>query len=157
MVENCWKMSKIVEIFKKNCQNVSQVMFPHHSDQMSQRSQVSWIALLCQQVKWQEKYKLETLIFIIVLNSRCLCGGSLKLSYLVKTWNLEASKLQIRDLRHCLWALFWEFKLGKFSVEHHFCQEEIAFKIPRHGIAGGHSRQCGDTKLKEFDVYTIQK
>ena len=35
--------------------------------------------------KWQEKYNLETLIFIIVLNSRCLCGGSLKLSYLVKT------------------------------------------------------------------------
>ena len=60
-------------------------MSSHHSDRMSQRSQVSWIALLCQQVKWQEKYKLETLIFIIVLNSRCLCGGSLKLSYLLKT------------------------------------------------------------------------
>ena len=118
--------------------------------------------------KWQEKYNLETLIFIIVLNSRCLCGGSLKLSYLVKTWNLEASKLQIRDLRHCLWALFWEFKLFvsiilRIQIGEVFCgasllrQEEIAFKIPRHGIAGGHSRQCGDTKLKEFDVYTIQK
>ena len=44
IVENCQKMSTIVKIVKKNCQNVGQVMFPHHSDQMSQRSQVSGIA-----------------------------------------------------------------------------------------------------------------
>ena len=32
-VKNCKKLSKLS---KKNCQNVGQVMFPHHSDQMSQ-------------------------------------------------------------------------------------------------------------------------
>ena len=40
-------MSKIVKIFKKNCQNTGQVMFPHHSDQMSQRSQVSRFTMWC--------------------------------------------------------------------------------------------------------------
>ena len=35
-----WKNWKL-----KNCQNVGQFMFPHHSDQMSQRSQVSRVAL----------------------------------------------------------------------------------------------------------------
>ena len=48
------KLSKIVKIFKncQNCQklkkkwkNVGQVLFPHHSDQMSQRSQVSRVTL----------------------------------------------------------------------------------------------------------------
>ena len=47
IVENCQKWSKIVNNCKNcyNCQNVGQVMFLHHSDQMSQRSQVSWVAL----------------------------------------------------------------------------------------------------------------
>ena len=54
IVKNCRKLSKIVKIFKNcqncqncknNCQNVGQVMFLHHSDQMSQRSQVSRVAL----------------------------------------------------------------------------------------------------------------
>ena len=47
-VKNCQQLSKIVKIVKKNCQNVGQVMFPHHSDQMSQRSQVSGVTLWCQ-------------------------------------------------------------------------------------------------------------
>ena len=60
IVKYCQKLSKIVKIVKivkncqnfskefkivKNCQNVSKVMFPHHCDQMSQRSQVSGVAL----------------------------------------------------------------------------------------------------------------
>ena len=47
IVENCQKISKISKIVKisQNCQNVGQFMFPHHSDQMSQRSQVSRVAL----------------------------------------------------------------------------------------------------------------
>ena len=43
-VKNCQKLSKIVKIVQKN-QNVGQVMFPHHSDQMFQKSQVSWVTL----------------------------------------------------------------------------------------------------------------
>ena len=45
------KLSKITKLSKnfnnfKYCQNVGQVMFPHHSDQMSQRSpHVSWVTL----------------------------------------------------------------------------------------------------------------
>ena len=46
IVENCQKMSKNVQ----NCQNVDQVMFPYHSDQVSQRSQVSRV-FVCQVVK----------------------------------------------------------------------------------------------------------
>ena len=46
-IKNCQKLLKLLKIVKKNCQNVGQVMFPHHSDQMSERShcQVSWFTL----------------------------------------------------------------------------------------------------------------
>ena len=37
------RISKSVNIVE-NCQNVGQVMFPHHSAQVSQRSQVSRVA-----------------------------------------------------------------------------------------------------------------
>ena len=49
--QNCWKLSKLLKLSKKcpklskNCQNVGQVMFLHHSDQTSQRSQVSRVTL----------------------------------------------------------------------------------------------------------------
>ena len=42
---NYQKLSKVVKIVKKNCQNVGQVMFPHHCDQMFERLQVSRVAL----------------------------------------------------------------------------------------------------------------
>ena len=49
---NLLKLSKIVKIVKKkNCQNVGQVMFPHHSDKISQKSQVSSVALCLSKVK----------------------------------------------------------------------------------------------------------
>ena len=44
-------MVKIVQKMSNNCQNVGQVMFPHHSDKMSQRSQVSRVALCMSKVK----------------------------------------------------------------------------------------------------------
>ena len=55
-IKNCQKLSKLSKIVKivrivkncqkkKNCQNVGQLMFPHHSGQMSQRSQVFGVAL----------------------------------------------------------------------------------------------------------------
>ena len=48
--QNCQKKSKLLILSKKiqnfqKIQNVGWVMFPHHSDQMSQRSQVSRVAL----------------------------------------------------------------------------------------------------------------
>ena len=46
-------MSKIVQK-KFKCQNVGRVMFPHYSDQMSQWSQVSRIALCMAKVKVSE-------------------------------------------------------------------------------------------------------
>ena len=61
IVKKCLQLSKLlkivkkckknVKIVKKNCQNVGQVMFPHHSDQMFQRSQVSRVALCMSKVK----------------------------------------------------------------------------------------------------------
>ena len=49
-LQNCWghrrgRWGHQMFKFVKNCQNLGQVIFPHHSDQMSQRSQVSWVAL----------------------------------------------------------------------------------------------------------------
>ena len=41
IVENCQNFQPNVQ----NCKNVGQVMFPHHSDQMSQRSQISRVTL----------------------------------------------------------------------------------------------------------------
>ena len=63
---------KIVKIFKYyqncqkikivwNCQNVDQVMFPHHSDQMSQRSQVSRVAL------WRCSLNVFVFVFVFVV------------------------------------------------------------------------------------------
>ena len=67
--ENSKKSSKVVKILKiveivkncpknvnncqswQDCQNVGQVMSPHHSDQMSQRSQVSRVPLCMSKVK----------------------------------------------------------------------------------------------------------
>ena len=47
------KLSKYDKIVKKiqNCQNVGQVMFPHHSNQMPERSQISGAALCMSKVK----------------------------------------------------------------------------------------------------------
>ena len=48
-----WKSSKNLKIFQKseNSQKILKFMSPHHSDQMSQRSQVSWVALCMSKVK----------------------------------------------------------------------------------------------------------
>ena len=66
-MQNTQKLSKVVKkllkIAKKNqkkstfsklnqnCHNVGQVMFPHHSDQVSQSSQVFRVALCMSKVK----------------------------------------------------------------------------------------------------------
>ena len=47
IVKNTILQFKIV----KNCQKVVQVMFPHHSDQISHCSQISRISLKCQKSK----------------------------------------------------------------------------------------------------------
>ena len=48
-----FSVTQNVKIVKshQNCQNVGHVMFPHHSDQVSQRSQVFRVALCKSKVK----------------------------------------------------------------------------------------------------------
>ena len=44
IVKNCKICKKKIKICQ-HCQNVGQAIFPHHSDQLSQRSQVSRVAV----------------------------------------------------------------------------------------------------------------
>ena len=76
--QNSQKLSKLSKIVKscqnckKNCQNLGQVMFPHHSDQMSQRSQVSRIALCMAKVKvtdWVTESVSDKVTYWAVLDS----------------------------------------------------------------------------------------
>ena len=70
-VLNCLKMSTISHKFTSHvmcsCLYLSlslvfdQVMSPHHSDQMSQRSQVSWVA------RWGSSQSVFVIVFVIVI------------------------------------------------------------------------------------------
>ena len=61
IVNNCKKNQKLSKMVKivKNCQIFGQVMFPHHSDQLSQKSQVFWVALCLSKVKVPGSWRLS--------------------------------------------------------------------------------------------------
>ena len=71
IVKNCQKLSNIVKNCQncKNCQNVCQVTFPHHSDQVSQRSQVSRIALWWSSLNVFVSVSVFVFVFVIVSTS----------------------------------------------------------------------------------------
>ena len=63
VIENCQKFSKKFNNLKtksklskqnQNCHNVGQVMFPHHSDKVSQSSQVFRVALCMSKVQYMQ-------------------------------------------------------------------------------------------------------
>ena len=66
------QLSYISDTFLKNCQSVGHVIFPHHCDQINQRSQVSWVALCLSKVKVPSSWRILwflAVIFVVLVRS----------------------------------------------------------------------------------------
>ena len=104
-VKNCEKLSKLSKNCQncqkkcQNCQNVSQVMFPHHCDQMSQRSQVSRVALCKSKVK-------------VPLVSQWVSD---KVTYWAVRWQLKMQEFCTKIKIPLLFPIYW----GPGGCQHH--------------------------------------
>ena len=125
-------MSKKIKNCQQNCQNVGQVMFPHHSDQMSQRSQVSKGHSVMSKVKvsqsvsqWQGHLlsccgQLKTTLFVLSLSWRLNCDVSVVTKSSL-TQKLCRRGANLEEMERWNWTSTWRYPGINTSINTSYC------------------------------------